>query len=134
MNDEHDYPLMGRLSQLLGHPVYRVPNGHGTCSDGTHIWLESRYAEKIRAIVSSKSLPLRCKDSALAVYVLLHEEGHLLQSARGEPYRAPASEIDANKHAAFAFQPFLRVLGCSQQTITRAWRALPDYYRNPEAV
>jgi len=131
---EFDYPLMGRVSALVGCPVYRVPDGHGTCSDGSNIWLEHRYAEKIRALIQSKTIPLRAWPTAQAVYFLLHEKGHVKQKQMGLSYGGTASEIDANTQASVTFRPFLKTCELSDFQVNRLWRSLPDYYRKPENV
>ena len=129
-NPEFGYPQMSRVGALVGCTVYRTPDGHGTCSDGESIWLEARYAEKVRALIQSKTIPLRAWPTAQAFYFLLHELGHTRQG----PYTGTASEIDANKRAAAEFRPFLRRAELNERQVARLWRSLPDYYREPENV
>lgn len=135
VHPEFTYPVMGTVSQYVGVTVYRVPDGHGTCSNGEQIWLENRYAEKIRSLCKTRSIPVRgLFPIAQAVYFLLHEKGHVEQSARGEKYDGPRSEVDANKYAASHFRPWLRGVGLNEVATTKLWKSLPDYWRVPERI
>lgn len=124
-----------RLSATLDCQIIVVPDGFGTCSDGANIYLEKRYHSKVSSILTTKRIGIKLWPKSQAIYFLLHEHGHVLQTRRGDAYEGVKSELDANVHAAAFFRNYCSgKLGLKPKQVARLWAALPSYYRKPTNV
>lgn len=131
------YEYIPNLGASLDGLVAEIPDGQGTCTDGTVIYLERRYVNLIgrTALKAKRRVGIGPIHRAKAIYYLLHEHGHVLQHRKGDIYKGVASELEANTHAAAFFRRYCTErLGLTQAEATKLWKALPSWYRKPEAV
>ena len=123
---------MIRLPYLSDHMKRDVYSHSFTAGWDNAIYLEVKYAQLIEreGLLNTKSAILFPKRTARAIYYLLHEYRHTMQTT----YHGVRSELEANEYAAGTFKSWCFKLGYGKRTTARLWRSLPEYYQHPEAI